>query len=171
MDQLSPHSAPLLSTDRLVLRAYRRDDFDAFASHLADPTSAAHLGLSDRESSWRRFTSHAGMWLIDGAGWWSVEMRKTGQLIGNVGAFFREDAKDIEIGWNTYRAFWGNGYASEAAGAALRWALVERKEPRARALITPENKSSIRVARRLGMALEGSMSIHGKTAGVYIACL
>lgn len=167
MNNRMAHVVPRLSTERLFLRGYRRVDFEAFAAHLADPVSAAHLGLSDRESSWRRFCSHAGMWLIDGAGWWSVELRATGQLVGNVGAFFRESATTVEIGWNTYRDFWGHGYASEAAGAALSWAFDMRAEPRARALIASGNASSVRVATRLGFVRDGQMVSHGKPVDVY----
>jgi RimJ/RimL family protein N-acetyltransferase len=160
--------APPLDTERLVLREYRRDDFDAFAAHLADPISAAHLGVSDREAAWRYFTSHTGMWRIDGAGWWAVELRGSGQQVGSVGAFFRESTHSIEIGWNTYREFWGHGYAREAAQAALAWAFGTRGEPRAHAVIAPANASSIQVATKLGMAFEGETVSQGKTVGVYV---
>lgn len=67
------HCCPLPHTDRLILREYRREDFDVFAAHLADPVSSAHLGLADRHAAWRIFCSQAGLWLIHGAGWWAVE--------------------------------------------------------------------------------------------------
>jgi RimJ/RimL family protein N-acetyltransferase len=160
-------TVPTLHTERLLLRAYRREDFDVFAAHLADPVSAAHLGLSDRPAAWRIFCAQAGLWLLDGAGWWTVEDRTTGQIVGNVGAFFREDATVMELGWNTYRAFAGQGLASEAAAAALHHALTIRREPSVRALITSTNTSSLRVARRLGLAYEAEAEIHGKAVGIY----
>lgn len=55
----------------------------------------------------------------------------------DVGAFFREASTVMEIRWNTYRAVWGQGFASEAAAAALYYALEVRREPRVRALIAP----------------------------------
>lgn len=160
-------SVPILRTERLILREYRRVDFDAFAAHLADPVSAAHLGLVDRQAAWRIFCAQAGLWLIHGAGWWSVEEKETGRLVGSVGAFFREDSTVIELGWNTYRDSWGQGFANEAAAAAIHHAFETRREPKVRALIAPGNASSLGVARRLGLAYEAQTEIHGKAVGMY----
>ncbi|SDF00933.1 Acetyltransferase (GNAT) domain-containing protein [Massilia sp. PDC64] len=73
----------------------------------------------------------------------------------------------MELGWNTYRAFWGQGFASEAAAAALHHALEVRREPKVRALIASANDSSLRVARRLGLAYEADTELYGKAVGVY----
>lgn len=160
-------SVPYLHTERLILREHRREDFDAFAAHCADPVSAAHLGLADRQTAWRIFCTQAGLWLIHGAGWWAVEEKATGRLVGNVGAFFREDATVMELGWNTYRACWGQGFATEAAAAALHHAFETRREPKVRALIAAANESSLRVARRLGLTYEADTEIYGKAVGMY----
>jgi RimJ/RimL family protein N-acetyltransferase len=160
-------SVPCLHTDRLILREYRREDFDAFAAHLADPVSAAHLGAADRQAAWRIFCSQAGLWLLHGAGWWAVEEKETGQVVGTIGAFFREDATVMELGWNTWRAFGGKGYANEAAAAVVHHALEIQREPKVRALIASDNESSLRVARRLGLRYEAETEIHGKVVGVY----
>lgn len=160
-------SVPYLHTERLILREYRRKDFDAFAAHLADPVSSAHLASARSDAAWRIFCSQAGLWLIHGAGWWAVEEKETGRLVGTVGAFFREESTVMELGWNTYRAFWGQGFANEAAAAVLNHAFEIRREPKVRALITPANESSLRVAKRLGLAYEAETEIYGKAVGVY----
>ena len=160
-------SVPHLQTERLILREYRREDFDLFAAHLANPVSSAHLGAADRHAAWRIFCSQAGLWLIYGAGWWAVEERRTGQIVGNVGAFFREESTVMELGWNTYSAFWGQGFANEAAAAALKYALEIRREPKVRALISSANESSLRVAKRLGLAYEAETEMHGTAIGSY----
>lgn len=157
-----------LHTQRLTLREYRRSDFDAFAAHVADPVSAAHLVPADRQTAWRIFCSQAGLWLLDGAGWWAVEEKETGRPVGTVGAFFRDDATVMELGWNTYRAFWGQGFAQEAAAAALRHALDTRNEPTVRALIAPANLASLRVAGRLGMRYAADTEIYGKPVGIFV---
>ncbi|GGC64985.1 GNAT family N-acetyltransferase [Undibacterium terreum] len=160
-------SVPHLQTERLTLREYRREDFDVFADHLMNSESSAHLGSSDRQTAWRIFSSHAGLWLIHGAGWWAVENRQTGQLVGNVGAFFREDSTEMEMGWNTYQPFWGQGIANEAAAAVLKYAFETRREPKVRALIASANESSLRVAERLGMTYETETELYGKVIGSY----
>ena len=160
-------SVPRLHTQRLSLRQYRDDDFDAFADHLADPESTAYLALADRETAWRIFAAQAGLWLLHGAGWWAVEVRQSGQLVGNVGAFFRRPSTVMEIGFNTYRAFWGQGFATEAAEAALNYAFEVRGEPKIQALIAPGNAPSLKVAQRLGATCETETEINGKAVGVY----
>jgi RimJ/RimL family protein N-acetyltransferase len=161
-------SVPILQTERLLLRAYRPEDFDAFAEHTADAESMVHLSVKDRQTAWRIFGSHAGLWLLHGAGWWAVELRETGQVVGTVGAFFREQSSDMEIGWNTYRAFWGKGIAGEAAAAMVDHAFTVRREPSVHALISEGNTSSIRVAERLGLAYKEETSLYGKVIGKYV---
>ncbi|MBB3221480.1 GNAT family N-acetyltransferase [Pseudoduganella umbonata] len=158
---------PRLLTERFTLRAYRREDFDLFADHLMDPESSLHLGSCDRQAAWRLFTSQTGLWLIHGAGWWAIEHSRTGQLVGNVGAFFREGSTVMEMGWNTYRAFWGQGIAYEAAAAVLKHAFDVRGEPKVQALIAAGNDASRRVAERLGMQYATETALYGKPVGCY----
>lgn len=160
-------SVPRLQTDRLTLREYRVEDFELFAEHLSNAESSAYLGSADRQTAWRIFNSHAGFWLLNQAGWWSIEDRQTGQLLGNVGAFFRYESTVMEMGWNTYRAFWGKGIANEAAAAVLKYAFEVRREPKVRALITSGNESSRRVAERLGMTYEEKTDLNGKEVNSY----
>jgi RimJ/RimL family protein N-acetyltransferase len=161
-------TVPRLHTDRLTLREYRVKDFELFAEHLSNPESSAHLGSADRQTAWRIFNSHAGLWLLTQAGWWSIEDRQTGQLVGSVGAFFRHESTVMEMGWNTYRAFWGKGIANEAAAAVLNYAFEVRREPKVRALIGSGNESSRRVAERLGMRYEMKTELNGKEINSYM---
>jgi len=167
MSHVFTASVPLLQTERLMLREYRRADFDLFADHLGHPESSAHLGSSDRQAAWRIFTSHAGLWLVHGAGWWAIEDKQTGQLVGSVGAFFREQSTVMEMGWNTYRAFWGKGIANEAASAVLKYVFEVRGELKVRALVSAGNESSRRVAERLGMTYEMETELNGKAISSY----
>lgn len=161
-------SVPRLHTARLTLREYRVEDFELFAEHLSNAESSAHLGSADRQTAWRIFNSHAGLWLLTRAGWWSIEDRQTGQLVGSVGAFFRCESTVLEMGWNTYRAFWGKGIANEAAAAVLNYAFEVRREPKVRALISSGNESSRRVAERLGMTYEMKTELNGKEINSYM---
>jgi RimJ/RimL family protein N-acetyltransferase len=73
----------------------------------------------------------------------------------------------MELGWNTFGAFGGQGYASEAAAAALNYAFEIRREPKVRALIATANASSLGVAHRLGLTYEADTEMHGKAIGCY----
>jgi len=166
-DRSPPVSVPHLRTQRLLLREYRMADFDAFAKHLGDPVSTEFTGSHDRRNSWRIFGCNIGGWLLQGTGWWAVERLEGGGMIGYVGAFFRETWPEIEIGWGTFRAHWGRGYATEAVSEVLRWVFEVRKEKRAIALIDAANKRSLRVAEKLGMKYEAESELFGEPVGRY----
>lgn len=163
-----PVSVPLLSTERLLLREFRMTDFDAFAANLADPVAMKILGTHDRRTAWRIFGNATGVWMLLGAGWWAVELRESGTLVGNVGAFYREGWPELEMGWNTFRAFWGRHIAREAMGAVLRYAFEARGERRVTALIDANNEPSLRVAAHLGFTRESEADFYGKPVGRYV---
>jgi RimJ/RimL family protein N-acetyltransferase len=154
-------SIPRLETRRLRLREPRMADFDAFARNLQDPLATKFVTFADRRDAWRRFGLAAGAWLLQGAGWWSVESRETGELVGSVGAFFRETWPEIELGWTIFRLFWGRGFATEAASETVRYAFEVRKERRVTALVDAENLPSVRVAEHLGMRHEADVDLWG----------
>src|SRR4051794_31882456 len=105
-------SIPRLLTDRLLLREFRAADFDAYAENMADPEATKFVSTApDRRTAWRMFSSGTGSWIINGRGWWALELRDTGEVVGNVGAFIRETSPELELGWAVYRRFWGRGYA------------------------------------------------------------
>ncbi|MGD0529981.1 MAG: GNAT family N-acetyltransferase [Polyangiaceae bacterium] len=166
-DQSPPVSVPRLHTARLTLREYRMSDFDRFAANLADEDAMTFVGVQDRRTAWRIFGCNTGGWLLQGVGWWAVELRD-GTLVGNVGAFFREPWPEIEIGWNTMRAHWGQGFATEAATEVVRYVFEERRERRVTALIDARNTASLRVAAALGMTYEADTEIFGKIVGRYV---
>jgi RimJ/RimL family protein N-acetyltransferase len=161
-------SIPRIATDRLLLREFRMADFDAYAENLADPEATKFLsGVSDRRTAWRLFSSGAGSWVLNGKGWWALELRETGEVVGTVGAFVRETAPDVELGWTLYRRFWRRGYASEAAKAALQYSLDVYGASRVIAHITPANTASIGVSLKLGMTDEGEVDFYGERISRY----
>lgn len=86
---------------------------------------------------------------------------------GRVGCWNPEGWPDLEIAWTLHRSFWGRGYATEAARAALHYAFTELGQPHVVSLIHPDNSRSIRVAERLGERLFGSAELTGKPVLVY----
>jgi RimJ/RimL family protein N-acetyltransferase len=73
----------------------------------------------------------------------------------------------FEIGWTLRRTYWGYGYATEAAKVAIAYAFNELQQLHVISLIRPENLASVRVAKRLGEKLEGTIEILGNTATIY----
>jgi RimJ/RimL family protein N-acetyltransferase len=161
-------TVPRIATARLVLREFRHTDFDGFAANLADPEATRFLsGPSDRRTASRIFSAGAGGWILHGMGWWSVESQATGEVVGSVGVFVRETSPDVEIGWSIYPRFWGQGYATESAKAALQYAIDTHGARRVIAHIEKANVPSLSVSRKLGMKYEKDVPFFDITLGCY----
>lgn len=166
---------PRITTERLLLREHRRDDFPALAAHMSDADACKYTGgPSDRRNAWRFLLAGVGGWHTIGSGWWSVEERASGALLGSVGAFVREtqlergaDA-DLELGWSLFRAHWRRGFAREAALAALTWAIGTHDPRRIVAHIAKENTASIVVARAIGLHYAGDTDFYGEPTQLYV---
>ena len=168
-DALVATIIPRVDTARLTLRGFRATDLDAFAAYFADPVAAEFVGgIVDRRAAWRMLATGVGLWMMTGGGWWAVEMRATGELVGTVGAFFRETAPDVvELGWTVLRSQWRQGIASEAATAAMAYAFDAHGVDRVIAHIDPRNTASIGVSKQIGMRYEGPVELYGETTGLY----
>ncbi|HEV2079262.1 MAG TPA: GNAT family N-acetyltransferase [Allosphingosinicella sp.] len=149
---------PELKTPRLRLRALAEEDLQAWSQVTSDPEVTRHLGGAtlSREETWRRLLATAGSWPILGYGYWTVESKDDGRMIGHVGfADFKRDLTPSleglpEMGWVFARDVHGQGYASEAVKAGLQWAERELAGQTLTAIIHPENAASIRVAEKAG---------------------
>jgi len=103
-----------------------------------------------------------GHWQIWGTGTWAVEHRESRVFIGMVGFSSPEGWPGFELAWTLVRRFWGHGYATEAAQAALTHAFTVWQRDRVISLISPENRASIRVAERIGERLLGRIDHLGR---------
>src|SRR5438046_2048074 len=114
-----------LETDRLTLRMLRESDFDAYAEMCGDAEVMRYIGDGQpmvRPMAWRNLAQMVGHWSLRGYGLWAVEERSSGVLVGRIGFWNPEGWPGFELGWMLRRSFWGRGYATEAARAALRGA-------------------------------------------------
>lgn len=142
---------PRLETERLILRGLTQDDFEALAAIYADPEVMRFLGgVQERSDAWRSLGSHLGHWMLRGYGVWAVERKSDGALMGRVGMINPEGWPGLEIGWTLGRPYWGSGYASEAASAAISYAFLTQPVDRLISCIDPNNTPSQAVARRVG---------------------
>ncbi|HET7923721.1 MAG TPA: GNAT family N-acetyltransferase [Rhodanobacteraceae bacterium] len=151
------HAAPTIETERLVLRAYRLEDFPHLMEAWGDPEVVRHIGRpSTEEESWTRLLRNIGLWPMLGYGYWAVTENTTGRYVGDVGlADFKRDIEPSlkgvpEIGWVLARSAHGRGYATEAAQAALHWLEGAHGPQRTACIIGVENRASLRVAEKCG---------------------
>jgi RimJ/RimL family protein N-acetyltransferase len=168
-------SAPSLSTERLVLRGFRRDDLGAHASMLAEPSVMQHIGGKplSREDAWRRMLAAVGSWTMLGMGLWAIELRSTGRVVGHCGFFdFERDmvpsiCGEPEMGWIFDPSVHGQGVAFEACIAALGWAELNLRSPSYPAIISPENQASEKLASRLGFEKQCDALYEGQITSLF----
>ena len=147
---------PKLTTSRLLLRCPRIEDFDAYAAFMADERSASYVGgVQSRPVAWRGFVSLAGAWELQGFAMFSVILRETGEWIGRVGPWMPEGWPGTEVGWGISPDHLNEGFATEAATAAIDWAFDVLGWDEVIHVIDPRNEPSIAVAQKLGASNRG----------------
>jgi RimJ/RimL family protein N-acetyltransferase len=159
---------PRLGTPRLILRGWRPEDVEALAAMTAEPEVMRFVGgVLTPPQSWRAMALSAGHWTLRGYGPWAIERKNDGVLLGRAGLWNPDGWPGLELGWVLARHAWGQGYATEAARAALEWTWASVGTDRIISIIAPDNPASIRVAERLGLALEREQRLDGKPVRIY----
>ncbi len=149
---------PTLETPRLILRPFVPADLDRLAEILADPDVMRYLpggAPRTREQSHKTLDFITDHWEQYGFGWWAVALKTTGELIGWCGLKLVETTGETEVLYMFAQSVWGQGYASEAARASLRYGFEELKLDRVIAVAVPENLASRRVMEKIGMQYQG----------------
>ena len=146
----------MITTDRLILRRWVDADRPVFHAHCSDPEVMEYLGgvksRAETDAALERFNGY-----IDSHGYsfWAVERADDGALIGfcgiKPGAEGTPVEGEVEIGWRFARAFWGQGYAYEAARATLDWTWANLTADRVGSITVPANRRSWGLMERLGM--------------------
>jgi RimJ/RimL family protein N-acetyltransferase len=145
-----------IRTERLILRRWREDDLSHFARLNADPQVMRffHKTRTRDESDWEA-RWFAERFAVDGFGPWAVEVPDVAPFAGFVGVWriMRQMpfTPAVEIGWRFDEPHWGQGYATEAAKAALQDVFLRTDVPEVVAYTTQQNQPSRRVMEKLGM--------------------
>lgn len=145
----------MIRTERLLLRTWQEDDREAWAAMNADPEVMEHfpapLTRAEADASFDRL---GGALAERGWGLWAVE--HDGRFLGFTGlspvGFEAAFAPAVEVGWRLRRDAWGQGFATEAARAALGYAWDELHLDAVVSLTAVGNTRSRAVMERLGMA-------------------
>ena len=149
-------AAPVIETERLLLRVPQRVDFDRYAELLADEQACRYIGgHQPRAAAWRKFLQMPGAWAVQGFAMFSVVEKATGLWLGQAGPWRPEGWPGNEVGWAFHPQAWGRGFASEAAQAAMDWAFSELGWDTVVHCIDPANIPSQRLAMRLGSRNQG----------------
>jgi len=136
----------------------------------ADPAVMEYFsGLLTREQSDALVDRVEAFFDSNGFGLWAVEVPGETPFAGFVGlnapSFEASFTPCIEIGWRLARRFWGRGYVTEGALAALEFGFTRLGLPEIVAFTVPANLRSVAVMKRLGMTFAGEFDHPALPAG------
>jgi ribosomal-protein-alanine N-acetyltransferase len=146
----------VIETERLNLREWRDADVAPFIEMNADPVVMEFFPETYSEERTRRFVERIReCWAERGYGLWAVDRQHTGRFIGYVGlwpaTFPAHFTPAVEVGWRLAADQWGNGYATEAARASLRYGFDTVGLDEIVSFTAALNPRSIKVMERIGM--------------------
>ena len=150
---------PTLTSERLRLRQLTHDDADAMSAMLSSEEVLRFLNLDPID------THDKAIGLID---WlnnqyeienginWAITLAGEDRMIGSCGAHnWNRGDRHIDIGYQLLPAYWGGGYATEAARAIIGWLFENLDLHRIQADCTDGKIASERVLLKCGFTVEG----------------
>lgn len=157
-----------LRTERLQLRGFTPADLPAIARVYGDPEVMRDVGEgrpADEPTVVQMVRAAVDHQAAHGYSVWALAERESGEVIGDAGLY--RMGEEVELGYTLGRAWWGRGYATEAAGACLDAAFGPAGLTEVVALVVPDNISSRRVLAKLGMTPAGHRMAYGREHAVY----
>lgn len=157
-----------LETERLIFRDWTEADLEPFHSICSDPAVMQFVGdgqpwSEEKTMFWIESSIETAR--THGYCRWALVLKETSELIGFCGFIPTDDGP--EIGWRLAKPFWGEGLATEAATAALRYAFDTLGFQQVIALVQSPNRASIRICEKLGMKFNSSFDRNGRDVRVY----
>ncbi|WP_407270823.1 GNAT family N-acetyltransferase [Radiobacillus sp. PE A8.2] len=160
----------IITTDRLNMRLMLESDQAYLSKIFSDPVAMTYYPSTKTQEEVIRWIN----WTLNnyrkfGVGLWIVEDKQTGAFLGQCGIVPQkvDGQVQMEIGYLFTRQVWGKGYATEAALGCKRYGFEQLNVPQLISLIDPDNHASIRVAEKIGMAQEKTISKWDKQLYLY----
>jgi len=161
-----------IETERLRLRRFTPADLDAVRRIYGDSEVMRYMwdGRARTEEQIRDALAFLmDSWEKSGFGMWAVVQKERDEVIGRCGFFSLDGTPEAEIGYILARAYWGRGYATEAASASLRYGFEQLGLERIVAVTRPDHLVSQQVLRKLGMVFERNAYYYGAEQVCYAA--
>lgn len=155
----------IFETERLRIRPWTLDERDV-ASALeiyGDPEVLRYMGGGSGDADLAQARSRLERYLKasdprpgfpTGLGLWAIEEKATSDAIGSVELVPLDGGPEIEVGYHLARRYWGQGFATEAARAAVRYGFETLGLDRIVGVVYPENLASRHVLEKCGMTYQ-----------------
>lgn len=147
----------VLTTERLVLRRPRLSDAEAIFQYVSDPKVIHYMDYcprTDISEVVKSLESQFEQWEL-GSFSWVLTVKPNDYPIGTIACWLEDHAAGF--GYLLNQKYWGQGYATEAAGAVVDWAMSLPEIYRVWATCDTENLASIRVLEKSGLLREGKL--------------
>ena len=164
----------ILETDRLRLRWFTGTDTDAdfLRALLNDPGWLANIGPRNvrtrRQALAWIATRHTAIYGRAGFGFWAVQRKSDGALLGMCGLVKRDTLMEVDVGYALMPEFRGQGYAREAAAACVRYAHDVLGLPEVWGITGPDNAPSAGVLQRIGLSDAGITRLVGNDYDTWV---
>jgi ribosomal-protein-alanine N-acetyltransferase len=159
----------VVETARLCLREWQDSDAVEVAPIYAKPEVMRYIpgGVWNAEQTGRIIARMRELEQTQGFGFYPVELKSSGTIIGHCGLGYLEKTGEVEVAYILDSAQWGNGYATEAVVAVVKHAFDKTALTRIVAVAFPENVKSIAVMKRANMMPVGAARHFGFTLSKY----
>lgn len=155
---------PELRTGRLLLRRLRPEDREPVVDLYDDPEANGWDPMAmGPEEARERFDGWLADWAERGLSYWMADDLATGELagMGGIRHYTEDGVPGLNLAYRFHRGFWGRGYATELARAAVEWAEEHAPDYPVTVLTTPGHAQSLRVAEKLGFVLVDERNTRG----------
>lgn len=147
----------MIKSERLLLRQWKEADCEPFAALNADPRVREFFPSTlTREESDALVDLYSKRIEDKGWGFWAVVCPGVADFVGMIGieevGYETPFTPAVEIGWRLAHEYWGQGYATEGARAAMDFAFSELGLEELVAFTALPNQRSMQVMERLGMS-------------------
>ena len=147
-------SAPVIRTERLILRLPKLEDWPSFAEVMMSDRAKYMGGPYSEAQTWGSFCHGIAGWSLFGVGNLSIERLDTKRCIGQIEINQGPKFPEPELGWQLVVEAERMGYAYESAVALRDWAFKERGLTSLVSYMDPDNARSKNLALRLGAVLD-----------------
>ncbi|PYL09681.1 MAG: N-acetyltransferase [Verrucomicrobia bacterium] len=162
----------ILETDRLLLREYVEDDAEALFRLNSDPDVLRFVPdkrLLNIEQARQMLIDHPiADYRKHGFGRGACILKSTGEQIGFAGLKYLEELGEVDVAYRLMPTHWGQGLATEAALASVRFGFADLGLKRIIGLVMPENVASVRVLKKTGLRYVETVTLWGHRFSKYV---
>jgi RimJ/RimL family protein N-acetyltransferase len=144
---------PQIETERLLLRTYKPDEMEKVYELCSDKDVTRHFPpyfKIEKKEVLASLPARLQRWRTQGFGQFGVFDKANENLIGYCGFQYLDQTEAVEIYYGFFKKYWGKGFATEAARAALQFGFEQVKLSEIAAVTHPDNIESQNVLRKIG---------------------